>query len=157
MLALSDCREIDHILVVSADPQVWELCKDYPVKLLREQDVPGLNQSLKRASDFAGEQGAAAVLVVPLDLPLVNSNLLERCLLLFTQSPALLIAPDRQKIGTNFLLLSPPGLVPFCFGENSFRTHLKEAEKTPAAVQILEIPELALDIDTPADLKLADF
>ena len=155
---LSDCRGIQQILVVSADPQVWEICLTYErVNLLREEDVPGLNASLERASAFAVEEGAEAVMIVPLDLPLLNNRLLQDCLELSGPAPLLLIAPDRQKLGTNFLLSCPPGLIPFSFGENSFQTHQEAARKTSAAVKILDIPELALDIDTPADLEQAGF
>ena len=65
---------------------------------------------------------------------------------------AVTVAPDRFRSGTNALACSPPGCIPFRFGDGSFRAHLHEAERAGAAATSLEVDGLSLDVDHPDDL-----
>ena len=62
------------------------------------------------------------------------------------------VAPDRFRSGTNALACSPPGCIPFRFGDGSFHAHLREAERSGAAASSLELDGLSLDVDHPDDL-----
>jgi len=44
-LRLLDC--VAYTLVISADPLVWQIARQYGVEVLQEQAVPGLNESLQ--------------------------------------------------------------------------------------------------------------
>ena len=68
--------------------------------------------------------------------------------------PLVAIVPDRHGRGTNALLLSPPGVIEFCFGGDSKEAHLGAARAAGARVEVLDGP-LSLDIDTPEDLLIA--
>jgi 2-phospho-L-lactate guanylyltransferase len=63
-----------------------------------------------------------------------------------------IIVPDRHRIGTNALLCSPPSALAPCFGSDSFRRHLGAAQTLGINARVLEIDELALDLDCAADL-----
>ena len=93
------------------------------------------------------------MLVLAADLPFLNpENLLEMTIL----SKHLLqvrIAPDRLRSGTNALLLSPPGVIPFCFGPGSFDLHCEAAALTGAIFTEVNSPSLAFDLDQPEDLQ----
>ena len=65
---------------------------------------------------------------------------------------AVTVAPDRFRSGTNALACSPPGCIPFRFGDGSFRAHLHEAERAGATATSLELDGLSLDVDHPDDL-----
>jgi 2-phospho-L-lactate guanylyltransferase len=65
------------------------------------------------------------------------------------------IVPDRHGRGTNALLLSPPDVIEFCFGGDSKDAHVEAARSAGARVELLDGP-LAVDIDTPEDLLLAE-
>ena len=65
---------------------------------------------------------------------------------------AVTVAPDRFRSGTNALACSPPGCIPFRFGDGSFRAHLHEAERAGATAASLEVDGLSLDVDHPDDL-----
>jgi 2-phospho-L-lactate guanylyltransferase len=69
-------------------------------------------------------------------------------------SATAIIVPDRHDIGTNALLCSPPEIIPPCFGRDSFRRHLFAAEQAGIRARVLDIDELALDLDCPADLDV---
>ena len=63
--------------------------------------------------------------------------------------------PDRHGLGTNALLITPPGAINPAFGEASRAAHAAQADA--AGVRWLELDgPLALDLDTPADLLDAE-
>ena len=65
------------------------------------------------------------------------------------------LVPDRHGGGTNALLVSPPGIIPFAFGHGSRARHEAAARAAGAAYVELD-GELGLDVDTPEDLLLAE-
>jgi 2-phospho-L-lactate guanylyltransferase len=94
------------------------------------------------------------MLTMPGDLPLLTPSDVET----MAQAPhppvPVVLAPNRDALGTNALLLSPPDCLPFSFGHDSFQRHLKLAAERHLAVAIRRLPRLALDIDEPEDLAL---
>jgi 2-phospho-L-lactate guanylyltransferase len=68
--------------------------------------------------------------------------------------PVVVIAPDRHNTGTNALLMSPSGLIEYDFGLNSFQRHCQRVEATGARLEIVNLPNLGLDLDIPEDLEL---
>jgi 2-phospho-L-lactate guanylyltransferase len=68
--------------------------------------------------------------------------------------PVVVIAPDRRGSGTNALLASPPGLIDYDFGPDSFEQHVNRAKEAGARVEICEISSIGLDLDLPEDLEV---
>jgi 2-phospho-L-lactate guanylyltransferase len=60
--------------------------------------------------------------------------------------------PDRHRTGTNALLLCPPGSIDPSFGPGSCERHVQAARSAGIHHQVVDIPTLALDIDTAEDL-----
>lgn len=123
----------------------------------------GLNRALGTAAEELKRRGASTMLVLPIDLPLVLSTDLDAlCAHHLERGPAeagtlasraaVTVVPDRFRSGTNALVCSPPGCIPFRFGDGSFHAHLHEAERTQAVASSLEIEGLGLDVDHPDDL-----
>jgi 2-phospho-L-lactate guanylyltransferase len=144
---------VDETLVITPDDEVRELALRAGARPLRQRGR-GLNAGLREAREEAVAAGARAVLVLPIDIPRVSSELLEPVVALAEAAPVVGIVPDRHGRGTNALLLSPPDVIDFCFGGDSRDAHTEAAAAAGARVQVLEGP-LALDIDTPEDLLLA--
>jgi 2-phospho-L-lactate guanylyltransferase len=71
-----------------------------------------------------------------------------------TEPPVVVIAPDRHGKGTNALLISPPGLIEYDFGENSFQRHCELIKKAGARLEVVDLPSLGLDLDLPEDFEL---
>ena len=46
-------------LITSADPEVWKMASQYQVDIFKEPDVPGLNESLRRATLEIGRERMA--------------------------------------------------------------------------------------------------
>jgi 2-phospho-L-lactate/phosphoenolpyruvate guanylyltransferase len=145
---------IDETLVVTPDDEVRELALRAGARPLRQRSG-GLNDGLRQARDEAVAGGATAVLVLPIDIPQVSPELLTPIVDLAQGSgPLVAVVPDRHARGTNALLLSPPDVIEFCFGGDSKEAHIGAARAAGARVEVLDGP-LALDIDTPEDLLIA--
>ena len=67
--------------------------------------------------------------------------------------PVVVIAPDRRGRGTNALLSSPPGLIEYDFGPDSFERHTARAKAAGVRIVVCEIPSIGLDVDLPEDLE----
>ncbi len=109
------------------------------------QSNEGLNAALTEASRLLS---AERTLVVPADLPhLSREDLLAH---LYCQRVGL--SPDRHGSGTNMLSMSTAASVPFMFGAGSLTAHQKAARAAGLTVEIIDLPGIALDLDTPEDL-----
>ncbi len=153
LTVLSQTRQIDAVVVVSRDPEVHRLAVQHEATALSEQSE-GLNLALVQATTWTARQGAAAVLIVPADLPLLTSSALEAIIRLGERGPAVVIAPDRHDRGTNLLLVRPPGLIDYAFGLDSFHVHRRQAAARGANLHVFRSRETQLDVDTPDDLGL---
>jgi|SRR6185503_2461462 len=151
---LSELKEMDEVLVVSRDPQVLTIARNYGARTVREDGQPELNTALKRATVIAQVYATRGVLVLPADLPLISREdalaLVERA----TDPPVVVIAPDRHGKGTNALLISPAGLIEYDFGENSFQRHCDLVKKAGARLEVVNLPSLGLDLDSPEDYEI---
>jgi 2-phospho-L-lactate guanylyltransferase len=143
---------------VTMDPDAAGIAKELRAIGLVER-APGLNAAIEAARSVAVARGATAVLVLPADLPSVSAEAVDELLAAATAAgPARALAvavPDRHGLGTNTLLLSPPGAIDPAFGDASRAAHAARAEA--AGVSWLELDgPLTLDLDTAADLVAAE-
>jgi len=154
LTTLSNLKELDQVLVVSRDPQALTIARNHGAKTILEDGQPQLNTALTRATVLAKVQAIQGVLILPADLPLLTKEdvltLIDRA----TKPPVVVIAPDRHKKGTNALLMVPPGLIDYEFGEDSFQKHSERAKKANAHLEVVELPSLGLDVDVPEDLEI---
>lgn len=123
----------------------------------------GLNEGILQAREAARDSGAASLLVLPGDLPLVTGEALERLLLAADAAVAaagggtvVVIAPAEARGGTNALLLYPPDAIEPSFGTDSLEAHARAAAAADAALQLVHDPALGFDLDTPDDLERVD-
>lgn len=143
---------IQGVLVISRDTKALSMVREWGAQTVQESGTPELNNALYRATHAVRAWGAQAVLVVPADLPLLVADDIEEVVSLGRYQNSVVIAPDRHEHGTNLLLVRPPGLIPYSFGEDSFATHQRLATEVGATIRIYRSNQVALDLDTPADL-----
>lgn len=146
--ALQASEFVDRVLVVSSDPQALTLAGEHGAQALREARA-GLNPALLQARRYAVKHGAGRLLVLASDLPLVAPSDIDA--LFRARDAAVVIAPDRRRVGTNALLLHPPDAIDFAFGQNSFRRHLDLALAGSVEAMELSLPGLAFDVDLAED------
>ena len=137
-------------LIVSRDACLKSLAARYGARLLAEHGNT-LNLALEQARRLALQEAASAILILPSDLPRLQSSDLTALLTAGAGAPAAVISPSRDG-GTNALLLRPPYLLPFAFGPDSFTRHCELANQAGVPPTIIQTPTLAFDLDTPRDL-----
>lgn len=150
---LSTVPQVEKILVISRDSRALALAREHGARTVTEQGGSQLNKALIRATVLARGYGVSSVLVLPADLPLLTKADVEKLVSTADNPPVVVIAPDRRGTGTNALLSSPPGLIEYDFGPDSFKRHSACAEAAGARVEICELPSLELDLDLPEDLE----
>jgi 2-phospho-L-lactate/phosphoenolpyruvate guanylyltransferase len=151
---LQQVKELAGILVISRDAGVLAIAREYRAYTVHESGQPELNAALMRASQVVGAQGAEGVLILPADLPLITSEDVRAMLNMGRYHQMIVIAPDRQRDGTNAMLIIPPGVIPMSYGPGSFDRHQQLAQAAGATINIYHSDRMALDVDLPADLEM---
>ncbi len=154
---LKTIDEIEYSLVVSRDPEALTIARLYGARTVQEKGSPQLNVALTRATMVALNHSVQGVIIVPADLPLLTAEDIHELVRHATEPPVVVITPDRHRMGTNALLISPPGLIRYEYGTGSFQKHCQQANRAGARLEICERNTIALDIDYPEDLELAGY
>jgi len=143
-------KRINQTVVVSNDPEVFNVAKNFEVVYLRERKT-GLNEAVSQAIGWCIERGATSILVLPADIPLVAPTDLNRMLAL-REKASMVISPSISGKGTNALLLTPPKACPTFYGPRSFQRHQEEASKRRISFHKFRSQRMALDVDTVKDV-----
>jgi 2-phospho-L-lactate/phosphoenolpyruvate guanylyltransferase len=148
---------IAETLVVSPDREALEQAAFLGARTMLQRSQ-GLNTGLRDARDDAIAGGADAIVILPIDLPLVSPDAIAQLiapLAVVGERPLVVLAPDRHGRGTNGLVLAPPDAIEPSFGGDSRAAHQACASDAAARYVELEGP-LGLDLDTPEDLLLIE-
>ena len=140
----------ERTIVVSQDELVLEKTRMCGAVSVQEKTDLGLNGALTLAAGHAVEQGAEALLVLPVDLPLLTTHDID-ALRHNLEAGNIVIAPDESSSGTNALLVSPPRILAFAFGTGSFKMHIAAARRAGIEPIVIRRDTLAFDVDTPDD------
>jgi len=144
--ALQGVSGLERPAVVSPDPEIWRRADAMGCRVIEER--PGaadLNRSLTRGA--ASLDAGDGLLVVAADLPLASAEAIGRVLDAASEAPVVVV-PSRDGAGTNVLAWRDAACFRPGFGPGSAARHLA----LPGAVRHDE-PDLALDVDTVADLR----
>lgn len=142
--ALADVRCLAGVLVVTREARVQA------ADVVYDEAEAGHSSAALLGIEEALRRGARRVLLVPGDCPLLDATEIEA--LLDFAGPGVTIVPDRHGSGTNALLLDPPDAMEPSFGPGSCARHAALARAAGVPVAIRDVPSLAFDVDTPADL-----
>lgn len=146
--------EINEVVVVSRDDDALNIASNYCTRIVRENCEPELNPALTYATEFACNNGANAILILPADLPLLYHHIVKELLSYIGNPPEMVIAPDRWEIGTNGLILNPADNFTYHFGDNSFNLHIQQAKSNNYHIEVFHHPTLEFDLDVPDDLNI---
>jgi 2-phospho-L-lactate guanylyltransferase len=152
LVALRRVPALERVIVVSGDRVAQRIGGGYGATVV-EDDERGHNTAAKKGIQAALEDGIERALLVPGDCPLLDPKELEGLLVHPAGERSALIVPDRHGTGTNALLLAPPDALAPSFGPDSRRRHMADAEAAGVPAEVVEVPSLALDVDTPDDLE----
>lgn len=153
LAALCGAKNLSGILVVSNDLQVKTLAEGAGARFLPEGDAGGLNEAIGQAAETLAGEGIEDILIIHGDVPLATGKEVDRIIKAHGPAPAVTIAPAREDGGTNAMAVSPPNLLNFQYGTDSFGKHRAAAESAGISPEVLDLPGIGLDIDRPEDLE----
>lgn len=154
LAVVTEVPHITGVLVISRDTKALAIARDAGAKTIQETSPSELNPALLRATEIVRAWGARAILILPADLPFIQTNDIVDMVELGAEDPSVVIVTDRNKDGTNAMLVRPPGLIDYAYGPGSFQRHLRSARIAGADVRVYESERLLLDIDVPEDLVI---
>ena len=137
--------------VVSDDPDVLEEGRRFGLEPVQDRAGQGQSAAVGQGFSLAWERGYPVALTIPGDVPGITVDEL-RGFGEYRREIEVLLAPDRGRIGTNGLRLTPPHAISLAFGEDSFTLHRAAAVRANRSFAVLEVEGLRYDLDTPDDL-----
>jgi 2-phospho-L-lactate/phosphoenolpyruvate guanylyltransferase len=158
VLGALSASAVDGVIVITSGSEVAAIAREYGAEVVLDHEqghnaaaLLGVREALRRRADRA--------LLVPGDCPALDPAEVDE---LLARSPGLgrgdsgersvTIVPDRHGTGTNALLITPPDALEPSFGPGSCERHAALAAAAGIPHDVVEMPSLALDIDTPEDL-----
>ncbi|MGZ3328936.1 MAG: 2-phospho-L-lactate guanylyltransferase, partial [Xanthobacteraceae bacterium] len=158
MAAVSGVRELAEIVVVTVDPAAAVIAARHGARVMSEGACEGHTGAVMTAARRLAAEGFD-LMTLPGDIPLVEPDDVRRVVSVHRaaanrKAGAFTIVPARDELGSNAVLCSPADAVPLHFGDNSFFPHLDAAKAHGIEPEVVKLPRIALDIDTPEDLAL---
>lgn len=138
--------------IVTSDEFAMELAREYAFEAIPDPINPGETGAVEMATRLCETRGVESTLVIPGDIPLMQSWELEE---IVAKAPAegSVLVPAADGRGTNAAYRKPAGLFPLRFGNDSFKPHLAAAHATQKPCVVLELPGIALDVDNFSELR----
>ena len=152
LAALIQVEGFARVFLVTRDEEVLRLAHKFGIETLVEPQNLGQTGAVNFAVSYLMQSGTGSLLTLPADIPLVSPAEIECVLAAHLPDPAVTIAPARDELGSNAVLCSPPDVLTFRFGDNSFYPHLERARASGIEPSIVKRAGLGLDIDVPDDL-----
>lgn len=143
----------DRRLVVTSDAEAAAIAEQYGFEIIHEVQQVRHSRSVEAAAVYCRDVGAEAMLTVPLDVPRITADDLQRIVKQGPVPRGIVLVPSHDELGTNALLARPPEAIPFRFGHDSFRAHREEALAKCLPCVVCELPNLELDIDEIDDVR----
>ena len=142
------------ILVLTPDDRVLSLVKGLGAIGLKDGGK-GLNLALEQGTRWAIDQGFEAILILPCDIPFLDSKDIKTILGMGAEGErVVVIAPNKGKNGTNALFVKPPGILKYSFGVNSFERHRQQAIAQNVKFEVYSSASAAFDLDTSEEYRL---
>jgi 2-phospho-L-lactate guanylyltransferase len=154
LAALCQAQGIDRVVVATSDAEVADHARSSGALVFEENQQVSHSVSADAACLRSMEMGASTVLLVPIDIPTVTPADFTRLAAASNAGlrPGLVVVPSWDGTGTNALVRTPPNCIESRFGPGSFRAHLDQARSKGLDADVLRLPGLMFDIDTPEDV-----
>lgn len=150
--ALTRAPSLAGVVVITGDADATAMARAMGALVIGDTDDAGTTAAVTLAAQHLEGMGHNGMLVVPADVPLITPADVETLVAAHRIAPSLTLVPATADGGTNALACSPPRVVPFAFGENSFRRHCEAARARGIEPVMLNDPRIGHDIDRPDDI-----
>ena len=148
---LSRTRAADRVVVFTACDEVIRMAKSFGFDVVFENNVEGHSAAV---NVMVAEMAATCTRILSIagDLPRLRPS--EVDFALEAASEPLTFIPSRDWTGTNGVVFMPPARIAMEYGAGSFRRHLSKAAAAGIRSDVMDLPGIAFDVDTPEDLQL---
>ncbi len=146
-------KQLDRLLVISAEPCVLAQCRRDGIEFVEESVQQSHSESVISATRYALATGTRTLLSVPIDTPGVRPDEILS-LLQLRYEYRVVIVPSADGTGSNALLRTPPDAIAPHFGPGSCELHAREAAANGHSCLVHQCAGFAADIDTPEDLRV---
>jgi 2-phospho-L-lactate guanylyltransferase len=152
---LARARAPQRVVVFTAADEVMQMARPFGFNIAFEKSVDGhsaaVNQMVEELSATSSR-----ILSIAADLPRLVPSEIDFAF--NAASEPITFIPSRDWTGTNGVLFIPPARIAMEYGQGSFRRHLSKATAAGIRSDVMDLPGIAFDIDTPEDLRafLAD-
>ncbi len=148
--ALAAAREPERVVVFTASEEVTRMARSFGFDVMIERSVQGHSAAVNRMIlELSGN--ASRILSIAGDLPRLAPTDID--FVLDVASDPVTLIPSMDWTGTNGVVFIPPAQITMEYGEGSFRRHLSKAAAAGFPADVLNVPGMAFDIDTPEDLE----
>ena len=149
--ALARAHAPDRVVVFTAADEVIQMARPFGFDVVLEKSVDGHSAAVNHmVSELVST--SARILSIATDLPRLVPSEIDFALDAVSE-PVTLI-PSRDWTGTNGVVFISPATIAMEYGEGSFRRHLSKAAAAGQRADVMSLPGVAFDIDTPEDLAL---
>ncbi len=140
-------------VVLTPDQRIRSEAEGRATVIDEDPGARGLNAQLESALvRLAASSRLDQLLILHADLPLASEAGIRVVLAAAPPAPSAALVRSTDG-GTNAMLLQPPGRFALAYGPDSFARHASAARSSGIALAEVEVPSLALDLDTPADIE----
>ena len=153
MTAAAGVRNTIDIALVTGDTRAQAMAHEHNFLIIDDTRNESETSAIEMATAWCEQRGYDTAIVVPADIPLIQSGEL-RCVLAVAPAEGAVIVPAYDRRGSNCILRRPASLIPLRFGNDSFLPHCEAMRRTGKELIILEMPGVGLDVDNPQELDL---
>ena len=150
LAALKRARAPERIVVFTSADAVMEMVEPFGFETAFERSVAGHSAAVNQLVDEF-RVSSSSILAIAGDLPKLRSSEIDFALNAASEPVTLL--PSRDWTGTNGVVFIPPARISMEYGEGSFRRHLSKVSAAGLRSDVMDLPGIAFDIDTPEDLE----
>jgi 2-phospho-L-lactate guanylyltransferase len=158
LAAATAARNVERVVVVTSEGRAERIALAHarrvatPIEVLEEPADRGHPEAATLGIIRAKALGAGCGVLLPGDCPLLDADELDAAL--DRMHPGrIAVVPDRHGTGTNALVMAPVDAIGPAFGPGSCARHTDRGERAGHEVAVERLASLALDVDTPDDLR----
>ena len=149
--ALARTRVPERVIVFTAADEVIQMTQPFGFDVVFEKSVDGHSAAVNHmVSELVSN--SARIVSIASDLPRLVPSEIDFAM--DAASEPVTLIPSRDWTGTNGVVFLSPARIEMEYGEGSFRRHLSKAAAAGHRADVMNLPGVAFDIDTPEDLAL---
>ena len=149
--AVARTHVADRVIVFTAADEVIQMARPFGFDVVLEKSVDGHSAAVNHVVSEV-LSSSSRFLSIASDLPRLVASEIDFAL--DAASEPVTLIPSRDWTGTNGVVFIPPARILMEYGEGSFRRHLSKAAAAGHRADVMNLPGIAFDIDTPEDLDL---